>query len=170
MIRKHGVLLSLLYLLFSVMPASAFGALIDLGNGLVEDTDQGIYWLKDANLYVAACIAAGQNDGSPEQYLWEAFDPQSVPGSSGLSKEALCSPFHGAMNWYEATAWVEVLNAQNYKGYNDWRLPHTTQPDPSCESQSNTTRRAGSMMKAPGGGYCQSPANLNCSWRFSSRS
>ena len=34
----------------------------------------------------------------------------------------------------------------------------------------NTTRRAGSMMKAPGGGYCQSPANLNCSWRFSSRS
>ncbi|WP_419640305.1 hypothetical protein [Thiolapillus sp.] len=36
--------------------------------------------------------------------------------------------------------------------------------------KSNTTRRAGSMMKAPGGGYCQSPANLNCSWRFSSRS
>ncbi len=36
--------------------------------------------------------------------------------------------------------------------------------------QSNTTRRAGSMMKAPRGGYCQSPANLNCSWRFSSRS
>ncbi len=35
---------------------------------------------------------------------------------------------------------------------------------------SSTTRRAGSMMKAPGGGYCQSPANLICSWRFSSRS
>ncbi len=37
-------------------------------------------------------------------------------------------------------------------------------------AKSNTTRRAGSMMKAPGGGYCQSPTNLNCSWRFSSRS
>jgi hypothetical protein len=36
--------------------------------------------------------------------------------------------------------------------------------------QSATTRKAGSLMKAPGGGYCQNPANLNCSWRFSSRS
>lgn len=35
---------------------------------------------------------------------------------------------------------------------------------------SATTRRAGSLMKAPRGGYCQSPANLICSWRFSSRS
>jgi len=37
-------------------------------------------------------------------------------------------------------------------------------------AESSTTRRAGSMMKAPRGGYCQRPANLICSWRFSSRS
>ena len=35
---------------------------------------------------------------------------------------------------------------------------------------SSTTRGAGSMVKAPRGGYCHNPANLICSWRFSSRS
>ncbi|HLF97397.1 MAG TPA: VPLPA-CTERM sorting domain-containing protein [Methylococcaceae bacterium] len=29
----------------------------------------------------------------------------------------------GTMTWYGAQAWVNYLNAQNYAGYNDWRLP-----------------------------------------------
>jgi len=35
-------------------------------------------------------------------------------------------------------------------------------------AKSTTTRRAGGMMKAPGRGYYYNPANLICSWRFSS--
>ena len=27
------------------------------------------------------------------------------------------------MNWQQALAWVQLLNATNYLGYNDWRLP-----------------------------------------------
>ncbi|MBB3697643.1 DUF1566 domain-containing protein [Flammeovirga yaeyamensis] len=29
-----------------------------------------------------------------------------------------------AMEWAEALTWVKSLNASNYKGYNDWRLPN----------------------------------------------
>lgn len=28
------------------------------------------------------------------------------------------------MNWEEALAWVDEMNAENYSGYNDWRLPN----------------------------------------------
>ena len=30
----------------------------------------------------------------------------------------------GGMNWQQALAWVQQLNATNYLGYNDWRLPN----------------------------------------------
>jgi len=39
----------------------------------------------------------------------------------------------GLMDWNAATAWAAGLV---YQGYDDWRLPTTWQPDPSCDSQS----------------------------------
>ena len=30
------------------------------------------------------------------------------------------------MNWSQAQVWIASLNAANHLGYNDWRLPTTT--------------------------------------------
>ena len=39
----------------------------------------------------------------------------------------------GAMDWNEATIWAANLV---YGGYDDWRLPTTQEPDPSCDDPS----------------------------------
>jgi hypothetical protein len=39
------------------------------------------------------------------------------------------------MTWNQAQSWVAAMNAANYLGYSDWRLPVTSQPDASCGSQ-----------------------------------
>lgn len=39
-------------------------------------------------------------------------------GISGISSD-------GGMNWATTEAWLSALNAANYLGYSDWRLPHT---------------------------------------------
>ena len=88
--------------------------LVDRDTGLVGDTTLGVSWLKDAGLVKSSCEA---NDT-----LWQAFDPESVPGSSGRTKAQICG-LEGRLNWYEAQAWIALLNARNYLGYNDWRLP-----------------------------------------------
>lgn len=38
----------------------------------------------------------------------------------------------GSMSWDTAQNWVAAMNAANYKGHSDWRLPPTPQPDPNC--------------------------------------
>jgi len=40
------------------------------------------------------------------------------------------------MRWDTANQWIAGMNAANYKGFSDWRLPTTTQPDASCSIQS----------------------------------
>jgi hypothetical protein len=45
----------------------------------------------------------------------------NVPGDLG-----------GRLWWDDATAWVDTLI---YAGYDDWRLPTTVQPDPTCSFQ-----------------------------------
>lgn len=82
----------------------------------------------------------------PEEYRWSSY------GSNGWGDEGWITPHQeylqlGRSQGERCRAYRELFNIQ-----------------------SNTTRRAGSMMKAPRGGYCQSPASLICSWRFSSRS
>lgn len=39
------------------------------------------------------------------------------------------------MFWTTAKNWIAGMNVANYKGFNNWRLPKTTQPDTSCGSQ-----------------------------------
>ena len=106
----------------------ANAALTDLGNGLVNDTTLNITWMKDANLVKTSCDA--------NNALWQAFNPTALPAAqlSCNTKVQICTA-NVTLNWFEAEAWIAVLNAQNYLGYNDWRQPSTTQPDASCESQ-----------------------------------
>ena len=103
-------------------------ALNDLGNGLVTDDTLDITWMKDANLVKTSCDA--------NNALWQAFDPSALPAieQSGQTKIQICT-INGKLNWFEAEAWIAVLNAQNYLGHNDWRQPLIAQPDAACSFQ-----------------------------------
>lgn len=72
-------------------------ALHDRGSGLIYDDILDVTWLQDANL------AATQTFGV-----------------SGINA-------NGSMNWNTAQQWIDAMNAADYLGYDDWRLP-TTEP------------------------------------------
>ena len=56
------------------------------------------------------------------------------------------------MTWSEADLWVKGLNASNYAGHNDWRLPNT-----------NTTASSNCAVNVnPGGGFAQQYYGYNC--------
>ena len=138
---KLGVLLFGLMGIINVSHA----ALNDLGNGLVNDTTLNITWMKDANLVKTSCDA--------NNALWQAFDPSTLLAveQSGNTKAQMCTN-NGRLNWFEAEAWIAVLNAQSYLGHNDWRQPATAQADASCESQ----------FAAAGGGFLEQRGGYNC--------
>jgi len=46
---------------------------------------------------------------------------------------------YGRMTWDEAMTWASTLE---YQGYDDWRLPATLVPDPSCSNYPNDPRFA----------------------------
>lgn len=64
-----------------------------LGGQAIYDTDLNVTWLADANL------AATNTFGAP------SINP------------------NGSMDWYTAQIWIGGMNAANYLGYHDWRLP-----------------------------------------------
>jgi hypothetical protein len=71
----------------------AQAALLDRGGGLIYDDVLNITWLQDAS-------SAATN----------------TFGLSGISSE-------GTMSWNTAKSWVQAMNATQYLGYSDWRLP-----------------------------------------------
>lgn len=88
---------SLLLIFLSLLPHSVFATLVTRLNGqAVYDTDINVTWLANANL--AATNTFGVSD----------IDSQ------------------GYMNWYKAQSWIEAMNQANYLGFNDWRLPNTS--------------------------------------------
>ena len=87
--------------------STASAALIQEGGGaLVYDTVHNITWLANANL-------AATN----------TFNVSSINAD-------------GTMTWDTAESWIAAMNTADYRGYSDWRLPTTLQPDPSCDDQS----------------------------------
>ena len=97
-----------------------------VGQHLVTDKDLAVAWSRDANLVKTMC-----DSGSP---LWKSFDAQSVQQGTGRSSTEICNQ-NGLMNWYEAKAWIDVLNRHNYLGHSDWRLPRIQQKDTTCTLQ-----------------------------------
>jgi hypothetical protein len=93
---------------------SADAALVSRLNGAaVYDTDLNITWIADANLAVSNQFGV----------------------TSGI---ILTGSASGQMTWTTAQNWIAGMNAANYLGYNDWRLPITVPPDPNCSvSQTN---------------------------------
>jgi len=110
----------------------AHAALNDLGNGLVDDTVFNITWMKDGNMVKTSC--------DTDNALWQAFDPTTVTSNSGRSKTTICDTDNGSLNWFEAEAWIEILNAEVYLGHDDWRQPTTTVPDATCDGTASNCR------------------------------
>ena len=67
----------------------------DLGNGIVRDNVTGLEWVQDGNLMATR---------NPE------FDNDDTAGD-------------GLVNWQHAFDYVALLNAEEYLGHGDWRLP-----------------------------------------------
>ena len=74
-----------------------------LSGQVVNDTDLNITWLANGNLAAT-----------------ETF------GVNGIAMD-------GTMTWQTAQLWIVAMNTANYLGYNDWRLPTTTDTcTPGC--------------------------------------
>ena len=97
----------------AVAPVGA--TLIDRGNGLIYDDHLDVTWLQNANL-------AATNQFGLTQHITE-FPAAGEIGSTGR------------MSWTTANNWIAGMNAATYKGFTNWRLPTTTQPDASCNIQ-----------------------------------
>lgn len=70
----------------------------DNGNQTITDTMTNLIWAKNAN-------------------LMKSRDPQFVTDFPISGQEGLA-------HWPTALDYVKKLNAENYLGYNDWRLPN----------------------------------------------
>lgn len=100
---KNKIFYFLMLVLSSLFfPEMAKASLINLGNGTVFDSDQGLVWLADANLAAS-----------------ETFGVTDIPGHPVFGIPAIA----GAMSWDTAQTWIAAMNAANYKGYSNWRLP-----------------------------------------------
>jgi hypothetical protein len=92
-------LVLLAILLLGSVPA--YAGLINLGNGIIYDTDLKLSWLQNANLAATNTF-----------------------GVSGITAE-------GRMSWYTAQSWIAAMNGANYLGFSDWRLPTALNQDGS---------------------------------------
>lgn len=124
-------LLSLSVALFiSLFTASvANAALVASVDGkTVYDTDLNITWLANANLAATNTFGLATNS-----YI--AYD--GTGGSVILNNGSWNS---GSMTWGGAQMWIAAMNAANYLGYSDWRLPSTTDMGtPGCDYSYNGT-------------------------------
>jgi len=107
----------------ATVSTAAAGEFDLVGKHLVADRDIAVEWTRDANLVKTMC----ENDN----LLWKNFDPHTVKQGTGRSNTEICAQ-GGRMNWYEAKAWIEVLNKHAYLGHSNWRLPRIQQQDSSC--------------------------------------
>ena len=97
-------------------------SLYDRGNGLVYDDVLNITATKDVNLFQTQAA----NDKNLINNIISTIG--SVTDRNG-TRPLTTSDFSagsGTMNWWGAQAWVSYLNNQNYDGYNNWRLPNST--------------------------------------------
>jgi len=95
---------------------AANALLIDRGGGLIYDDVLDITWLQDANYAFSSGYAAAN----------------AVDNGSSATNNIFTD---GRMGWDAANTWADGLSYyDSVRGvtYDDWRLPDTLQPDPSC--------------------------------------
>jgi hypothetical protein len=94
------------------MSGAAQAALHDRGGGLIYDDVLNITWLADANLAASNTfgLAYNTNLGDHPDDSWGAKYTEQIYTN-------------GKMTWGAALHWIDAINAANYLGYDDWRLP-----------------------------------------------
>lgn len=116
--HKNGLLTGGL-LGLSLLMGSAQATLINNGDDTVTDTSTGLMWTKNANLALTNQFGLTL---STDEYVGTA----NTVGSTGR------------MTWDNAKAWIAGMNAANYKGHNDWRLPIVIDTDgPDADALGN---------------------------------
>jgi len=98
-----------------------------LGGQVVNDTDLNITWLANANLAATNTFGLARN-----------VNLGNIPSYNGYFGTYIYDD--GRMTWGGAMKWIAAMNAANYLGYNNWRLPNTTDMGkPGCNSTLNGT-------------------------------
>lgn len=95
--------------LFTIAGPANAGLVTVLGGQAVTDTDLNITWVANANL-------AATNTFGLATFV--------NLGADAYGYESKIFP-NGAMTWGGAQKWIGAMNAANYLGYSDWRLPTT---------------------------------------------
>lgn len=112
----------------SLVSTLANSALVSrLGGLAVYDTDLDITWIANANLLSTETfgLPVGTNLGPH-------------PSDSDNLSSGMISSLRA--DWVGALHWIDAMNAANYLGFNDWRLPDAGLPDAGCTSdQAGTT-------------------------------
>jgi hypothetical protein len=99
---------------------SAGAALVpQLGGAVVYDTDLDISLVADANLVLSNLFGL-----TPGIYPIHPDDSTTLYGGSITT--------FGGMSYSGALYYIDAMNAANYLGFNDWRLPATLVPDAGC--------------------------------------
>lgn len=91
-------------------------ALVDAGNGLVNDTTQNLTWVKDGNLWLTLANESGSASG---------FATLVASRSGGWATVGDYGPQNGMMDWFAGQGFAYYLNSINYKGFSNWRMPTT---------------------------------------------
>jgi hypothetical protein len=92
-VLRHKRLIVLLTGVVCLIAADTNAQLVTRGRDFVYDEARHITWLRDANLP-----------------LTKTFDVQGIEPD-------------GAMTWHTANRFIAAMNAANFLGYSDWRLP-----------------------------------------------
>ena len=124
--RTLGAAFALLTLTVGLFSITAEAALVSRLNGqAVYDTDLNITWLADANLAASNTfgLATGVDLGPVSAPLVN-YGPSTIYSYIDAYNS---SSFYvaGTMTWGGAIHWINAMNAANYLGFHDWRLPTT---------------------------------------------
>ena len=115
-IGKEMLCVGLLILGLSTQAQAALVPLVEV----VYDTDRDLYWLGNANL--AATNTFGLS------YDTDLGNHPNDPYGSNYME--VIRP-NGRMSWGAALHWIDAMNAANYLGFNNWRLPTALNADGS---------------------------------------
>ncbi|BAO45722.1 Lcl domain-containing protein [Thiolapillus brandeum] len=128
---RNSIIIAVIFLVIQINVHATLGTVPQNGlqlNGehLIEDQTLSLEWTRDANLAKTLC-----NNQDP---VWTSFDPSLVAQGTGRTASEICAQ-DGRMNWYEAEAWLQHLNANHYLGHSNWRMPEISYQDSSCSEQ-----------------------------------
>jgi hypothetical protein len=130
--HKANHLASSLILVVSLgFSAASEAQLQNMGNGLINDIDLNVTWLRDANSFFTLS-GKGKNPVKAKALISAVIAAVPTLTDNIETHDTDISDFNprnGKMSWWGAQAWVGYLNSITYKGFNDWRLPKVNPVD-----------------------------------------